>query len=269
MLAHSTYDIAAVKYGALATMRSDVFLNYADYRESDEPTGLSYYFWVVRNGDRVVLVDTGFDPAVGARRGRTTLIDPFDAWTALGVPDEEDTTVVLTHAHYDHIGNVRRLKRARFVMAAAEYDFWISRPRQQRITRQVIEEDELAVLAELRASGRLTLIEDSQELVPGIDLLLAPGHTPGQLMLHVQTAEGGVLLAADAIHVDEELDRRMPFRHMCDIVAAADSYEIVDHLRTSGAVTHVIAGHEPSLMERFPTHPALPEHTIVLGSSAA
>lgn len=261
------YEVVAVRYGRLAGTRATAFLNHADYGEPDGPYELAYDFWIVRDAERTFVVDTGFDPAVGIRRGREVRVEPRLALAALGVADTEDTVVVLSHAHYDHIGNVGWFERARFVMAAAEYDFWVERPRAQHLTRQLVEADELDRLRALRAAGRLELVDGDVELAPGLTILPAPGHTPGQLMVLVRTRVGGILLAADAVHFDEELERRMPFRHMCDIVAAADSYDAIDALRASGDVARVVAGHEPSYSGRFPSDPRLPEHTLVLSTA--
>jgi len=180
------------------------------------------------------------------------------------VRDEEDTIVVLSHAHYDHIGNVSWFQRSRVVMAAAEYDFWVDRPRDQHLTRQLVEESELEVLRELRRLGRLELLQAPVPIAPGVSLLAAPGHTPGELAVTVQTGRGRILLAADAVHFDEELNRRMPFRHMCDIVAGADSYAALSSLRDSGEVSRIFAGHEPADAGAGPGDPRLPAHTIVL-----
>jgi glyoxylase-like metal-dependent hydrolase (beta-lactamase superfamily II) len=264
---HNAYEVVAVRYGRLVTTRADAFLNHHDYREPDGPFELAYDFWVVRDHDRTVVVDTGFAPAVGRRRGREVLVDPREAFEALGVPDDESTIVVLSHAHYDHIGNVDIFEHARFVMARAEYDFWVARPRQQHLTRQLVEVEELDRLHRLRDEGRLDLIDAPLTLAPGIEILPASGHTPGELMVLVDTAVGGVLLTADAVHFDEELERRMPFRHMCDIVAAADSYDAIDALRTSGRAVRVVAGHEPAYRQLFPPHPQLPEHAFILSAA--
>lgn len=263
---NDVYEVIAVRYGRLVGTRAGAFLNYADYGEPDTPQELAYDFWVIRNDRRTIVLDTGYAPEVGIRRGREVLIEPAAALRALDVADDEDTVVVLSHAHYDHIGNTRAFARARFLMAEAEYEFWVERPRAQHLTRQLVEQDELDALAALRAAGRLELIDGDRELAPGITVISAPGHTPGELMVLVRTEAGGVLLAADAVHFDEELERRMPFRHMCDIVAAADCYDAIDALRERGAVSRVIPGHEPGLRDRYPSDPRLPEHTLVLST---
>ncbi|MFJ6653473.1 N-acyl homoserine lactonase family protein [Microbacterium sp. NPDC091313] len=256
--------VIAVHYGQLATTRSDVYLNYSDYGEADGPDALAYYFWVIECGDRRVVLDTGFAGDVGRRRGRTLLIDPRDAFAALSVPDEPDTVIVLSHAHYDHIGNIAHFQRASFAMARAEYEYWIGSPRPLTVTHRVIEHDELDQLKALREEGRLRLLDDDVEIAPGIRAILAPGHTPGQLMLLVDTAGGRVLLTSDAVHTDEELVRRMPFRHMCDLVSSAATYDLIDRLRAEVAATEVVVGHESSLGGRYPPDPRLPDHSLVL-----
>jgi glyoxylase-like metal-dependent hydrolase (beta-lactamase superfamily II) len=261
------YEVVAVRYGRLRTSRADAYLNHGDYGLPDGPFEFAYDFWVIRNAARTIVFDTGFAPAVGRRRGRELLVDPRAAFAALEVLDDERTTVVLSHAHYDHIGNVDAFARARFAMAAAEYDFWVERPREQHLTRQLVEPAELEILRARRDEGRLDLIDGPDEIAPGIRLIPAPGHTPGQVMLLVGTAGGGILLTADAVHFDEELEQGMPFRHMCDIVAAADSYALISDLRSSGEAALVIAGHEPSYRGRFPSDPRLPEHTLVLSAT--
>src|ERR1700754_384209 len=97
------YQVTIVKYGTRQTVRSDVFLNYHLYDEPDGPIGMDYFFCVVRNESRTVVVDTGFSAAGGARRKRTTLIEPAAAFDALGVDRAAGPTVVVAHAHYDHI----------------------------------------------------------------------------------------------------------------------------------------------------------------------
>lgn len=256
------HTVVAIRYGELLTSRSDVYLNYGDYAEPDGPDALSYYFWVIEGGERTVVLDTGFGAEVGPRRGRRLLLDPREAFSALGVADAPETTVVISHAHYDHIGNLAHFREASFVMARAEWDYWLENATPLATTHRVAEPDEIAHLRTLRDEGRLRLLDADEEIAPGIRAVHAPGHTPGQLMLLVDTLEGRLLLTADAVHTDEELERRMPFRHMCELPAAAATYELIDALARDGV--RVVVGHEHSLVDRFTSDPRLPEHSLVL-----
>lgn len=258
------YRVVAVRYGELVTTRSDIYLNHADYSEPDGPDAMSYYFWVIEGEGRTIVVDTGFAAEVGQRRGRTLLIDPMEAFDRLGVPDDAETVVVVTHAHYDHIGNLARFRHASFVMARAEYEYWVTGPQPLAVTGRLVEPEEIDHLRALHDAGRLRLLDRAEEVAPGVQILLAPGHTPGQLMVLVDAAQGRILLTSDAVHTDEELERRMPFRHMCSLPEAAETYAQIARLADEAGVRLVVAGHEASLTGRIPADPRLPAHALLL-----
>ena len=71
-----------------------------------------------------ILVDTGFDPEVGERRGRTCLVLPLEAVRGLGIEPEAVSTVVVTHFHYDHIGNLDAFPHAQLIVPQTELEFW-------------------------------------------------------------------------------------------------------------------------------------------------
>ena len=100
------YEVLAVRYGTRQASAAEVFLNYHVYHEPDRPLGMDYFFWVARNPARSVVIDTGFSPAGGTARGRTMLMDTVPALLAAGLTPGGVAQVVLTHAHYDHIGGL-------------------------------------------------------------------------------------------------------------------------------------------------------------------
>tara|TARA_R110002020_G_scaffold65413_34_gene172872 strand:+ start:643 stop:1557 length:915 start_codon:yes stop_codon:yes gene_type:complete len=260
--------VIAVRHGEWKTLRSHVFLNYSDRGEADSPHVVAYYFWAIVTPERTIVVDTGFAANAGLRRGRDVLISPIDAFVSLGLDPDSDVDLVLTHAHYDHIGNASWFRRARVYMARAEYDFWASPTADAPSFQGLVEETELAHLTELEASGRLRLIDADRSLAPGVDLVLAPGHTPGELMVRVDTADGVVLVTSDAVHFDEELARDMPFRHMCDLAEAHDTFRRIREMVRTGDVDHIVAGHEQDVSTRYPALPgSLGPHAVVIGGA--
>ena len=244
------YEVLAVRYGTRQASAAEVFLNYHAYREPDRPLVMDYFFWVARNPARTVVVDTGFSPASGAARGRTMLMDTVPALRAAGTAPDDVAQVVLTHAHYDHIGGLPAFTgtAAEVVMTRDEYDFWTGPMGRRGQFAHTTEASELDHLRELREAGRLTLAGRTRQIAPGIELIQVGGHTPGQGIVTVATDGGQVILASDAVHYYEELERDRPFS---TVASLAEMYAAFDQIRELAAAGRVVAGHDPLVAERF------------------
>ena len=247
------YEVLAVRYGTRQASAAEVFLNYHAYHEPDRPLGMDYFFWVARNPARTVVIDTGFSPAGSAARGRTMLMDTVPALAAAGTAPDAVAQVVLTHAHYDHIGGLPVFTGtgtgAEVIMTRDEYDFWTGPMGRRGQFAHTTEASEIAHLRELREAGRLTLAGRSHTIAPGIELIQVGGHTPGQAVVAVATAGGPVILASDAVHYYEELERDRPFSIVANL---ADMYAAFDQIRElAGGGARVVAGHDPLVAEQF------------------
>jgi glyoxylase-like metal-dependent hydrolase (beta-lactamase superfamily II) len=60
---------------------------------------------MAKNDERAVIIDIGFTAGSGGKRGRKLTRDPIDALALVGVDAAHVGDVILTHMHYDHIGN--------------------------------------------------------------------------------------------------------------------------------------------------------------------
>lgn len=251
-----TYEVFAVRYGTRTTSKAEAYLNWSVYGEPDETFDMDYFFWVIQNPWRTVVLDCGFDPEVGRQRGRTVLVDPVEALAALGINAANVERLVVSHAHYDHIGTLDRFPSAEVVMTRRELEFWRGPHATRAQFAHPTEPAELAVLAEAHVQGRVTTFDGSLQLAPGIDLVEVGGHTPGQLIALVQVDRpndgmGTAVLAADALHFYDELDQDRPFFVVADLEAM---YEGFDRLRAlaEGPGRMLVAGHDASVVQRFP-----------------
>ncbi|WP_432839754.1 N-acyl homoserine lactonase family protein [Dactylosporangium sp. CA-092794] len=238
-------EVLAVRYGTRRTRKSDVFLHYDVYGEPDADLEMDYFFWIVRVDGATVLVDCGFNEDSGARRKRTMLCPPVRALERLGVDPAAITTLVVTHGHYDHIGNLRAFPAAELVVSGREYEFWTGPMGRRALFATSGEADDAAALREAHAAGRVRFVDGQASLPGGVELLEVGGHTPGQLVV----LAGDVVLASDALHYYEELDRDRPFTHVADLPAM---YAAFDRLRELSATHRLVAGHDPDVMRRFP-----------------
>ncbi len=245
------YQVTIVKYGTRATAKSDVYLNYQLYHEDDAPIDMDYFFWIVRNEERTIVVDTGFSKHGGEIRGRTLLAEVPELFEHFGVHPSDAPDVVLTHAHYDHAGNLNYFPLSRVFMAEEEFSFWSGRHAHRAMFHHSVEDEELAYIDQVSREGRLTLIRKEFQIAPGVQILVVGGHTPGQCVVKVDTSEGVVLLASDAIHYYEEYERDMLFMSVADLVAMYEGFDQIREMESAGSIAHLVSGHDPDTLRRF------------------
>ena len=211
---------------------------------------MDYFFWILRGGDRTVVVDTGFEPSCGKRRGRTCVTTPHDALARLGIDPGSVEQLILTHFHYDHIGNVGMFPNAELILSAAEYEFFTSPISQRFHFKEPVEGPEIDAIVAAADAGRVRLVDDQLEVAPGVTAIVVGGHAPGQIIVDVQTANRPVVLASDAVHLYEELEKDRPFSVLVDLAGMYRAFDLLREREAQGAV--VVPGHDPDVTSRFP-----------------
>ena len=208
------------------------------------------FTWVVAGSDRVFLVDTGFAENVGTRRGRKFLRCPIDSLRLLDIDPESVTDCIITHLHYDHVGNFSKLPRARFHLQEREMAFATGRFVRYGYFGHGFEEEDVVGMVRLNFKRRLEMYDGEMELVRRFTLHIAPGHTAGLQVARVHTQRGYVVLASDSSHYYENIQKNRPFVAVVNIADTLDSFRKVERLADSPR--HVIPGHDPLVMTRYP-----------------
>lgn len=245
------YEVMAVRYGTRETRKSDVFLNFDVYGEPDARMQMDYFFWVARNSQRSILVDCGFNERSGLNRGRTMLCPPVEALRRLGIAPSDIGMVIVTHAHYDHIGNLAAFAGAELVMSEREYDFWTGALASRPLFASTAEAEDIDFLRRAKQAGRIRFTGRAGEPVAdGIEIIEVGGHTPGQLLVLISTTGGQAVIASDALHYYEEMERDRPFRHVTDLPAMYAAYDLLRDLCADGT-RQLVAGHDPDVARRF------------------
>jgi glyoxylase-like metal-dependent hydrolase (beta-lactamase superfamily II) len=248
----TAFRVFAIRYATLATRRSHCFYRYHVYGEADGALQMDYYFWVLRRASQTILVDTGFDPVVGARRGRTCLCPPVEALSRLGVAPSDVSTVVVTHMHYDHIGNLAAFPDAEFCLSRRELEFWTGPIARRLHFAETVQADEVQFLAKAWSDGRVRCLDGEEPVAPGLTAICVGGHSPGQLVLVVEGTVRPVVLASDSVHFYEELETDRPFGVVSDLREMYEGYDLLRGLeRDRNAV--LVPGHDPIVLQKFAT----------------
>lgn len=175
-----------------------------------------FSYIVLKQGEHVVMVDVGFGETARQRQIAedsevTGWRDPKTVLAQIGISPEQVTHVVVTHAHYDHFGNVSAFPNATFFLSARELEFWVKElalPPRLRTFTGPIDPADLIAAVDLSARGRLQLLGDgSPQLFPGLDVLPAyDSHTPGSMYVRVDTCDGPLVLAGDNVYAWENVE---------------------------------------------------------------
>jgi glyoxylase-like metal-dependent hydrolase (beta-lactamase superfamily II) len=242
-----TYQIYAIRYAHLERRSDQNFLGGDDHARQ---MPLDYYVWVIRGDGRTVLVDTGFDAAAAAARGRTLTRPVAEGLAAIGVDPGEIVDVVITHLHYDHAGSAGLFPRARFHLQDAEMAYCTGRAMTHRHLSAPFDAENVVNMVRGVFEQRVEFHAGDSVLCPGVTLHHLPGHTLGLQAVRVDTSRGPVVLASDATHFWANLELGVPYPIVADVPAYLQSLR---RLRTlAPSLDHIIPGHDPQVLARFP-----------------
>lgn len=248
----------ALRLGSVQRRAQD---NFLDPGERAGEMRLDFTMWVLRCGDRIIVVDTGFDAAAGARRGRVLDRNPADAVALLGIDAAAVSTVVVTHLHYDHAGNLADFPNAEIIVQAREMAYVTGAPMRHPPLNHFFEVDDVLDVVRRVHGGGVRVIDGDLRLADGLHLCLIGGHTAGLQVVRARTGRGWVVIASDAVHYYDNFAERNPFPAIVDLPDMLNGYERL--LELADDPDHIIPGHDPLVFDRYPTHNGS-EHAVAL-----
>lgn len=243
------HEVYAVKFGQhTGGKRADYFYGTAA-EPLEKPTRLDYFVWLIKSPGQDVVVDAGFTAETAARRGREHWYTPSEALSRLDTDCAAVPYVILSHFHYDHVGDTEAFSGARFVVQAREMAFWTGRYAARHEFRRLVEREDIQRLVGYGLDGRLLFVDGEHEVVPGVRVHHVGGHTAGLQIVSVQTGRGTVVLATDASHLYGNIENDAPFGVITELPAMYDTFDRINGL--AGSPDLVVPGHDPDVLTRF------------------
>ena len=242
-----TYEVYALKYAHHARRRAENFIGGDPH---DGPMPLDYFVWLIRGEGREIVVDTGFSAPMGTKRGREHLRCPTEALRMLNCDASKVKDVVITHLHYDHVGNFDLFPAATLHLQDVEMHYATGRLMGDERHSFAYEVDEVVGMVRRVYEKRVRFHDGDEEIAPGVSVHLIGGHTQGMQAVRVKTRRGWVVLASDASHFYANMEDVRPFPIVYSVADMVDGYRKLRALADSPA--HLIPGHDPLVMERYP-----------------
>jgi glyoxylase-like metal-dependent hydrolase (beta-lactamase superfamily II) len=148
---------------------------------------LPIYVFYLEGGDKKILVDTGLEqfmipPGVAEELGLN--VQEFEeALESVGLTPEGIDIIIHTHLHNDHCENDYKCTNAKVYVQKREYEFFKEpHPVDHRYFPDLLDDVDIV------------LVDGDQEIVPGVNVVLTPGHSPGGQSVVVDTAAGKAVI---------------------------------------------------------------------------
>ena len=140
---------------------------------------------LIRDGDRLVLIDTGTGPQMGAGKLRASL-------TAAGFRPDQVTDILISHSHGDHVGGL--------VNAAGELAFPNATIRMSAAEWTAAQGYAPAKALVKAITPKVQTFEPGAVVAPGITSVAINGHTPGHVGYEIVSGSDTLLYIGDAMH---------------------------------------------------------------------
>jgi N-acyl homoserine lactone hydrolase len=216
---------------------------------------------------KVFLVDTGF--ATGESMTGRKFADfesPAVTLAKVGLTPADVDTILLTHLHFDHVGNIGAFPNATIYVQRSEYEGWRNVLRKlgdmpstkQSWVMSSMNPVDMPIFERAVAEGRVSFVDGSAQVAPGISLHLASDtHTFGSQWLEITTPDGPLVLAGDCVVSYANLERMWPpGYHQGNAWNLIECYDRLKALVGPDRLERIVVGHD---MEVFRRHASFVE----------
>ena len=179
------YSIQAIRYANSSGFPLNALVIGAP---KDEKVDIAFVVWLIRGGGHNVLFDSGFHREKWFKYFTVSdFLRPDEAVQLAGVKPDEVTDIVISHAHWDHMGGIDLFPKAAVWIQKEEFRYYTGDTWQPGGNHGGIDPEDVQQLVKLNTEGRLHLVDgDNVKIFPGIRAYTGARHTYASQYIRVE-----------------------------------------------------------------------------------
>jgi glyoxylase-like metal-dependent hydrolase (beta-lactamase superfamily II) len=243
------YSIQAIRYASAEDDAANLVMGAAH-----EKMNLAMVVWLIRGDGRNILFDSGYHRDTFAKDFHVNeYVRPDEAVKLAGIQPEEITDVVISHAHWDHLGGIDLFPKATIWIQKEEFRYYTGDAWQPGGDHGGIDPEDVQELVKLNTEGRLRLVDgDNVQLFPGIRAYTGGRHTYASQYLCV-TGTPTFVLASDNLYLYRNLAEHKASATFSEADHAANIRNQERMVQLAGSPDRVVPGHDALQFQKFPT----------------
>jgi len=215
---------------------------------------IAMVIWLIRGGGHTILFDSGFHRDKFLKEFPVKdYLRPDEAVKTAGVQPDEVTDIVISHAHWDHMGGLDLFPKAQVWIQKEEYRYYTDEAWQPGGDHGGIDPEDAKELVQLNTEGRIHLVDgDNVEIFPGIRAYTGSRHTYASQYLRVD-GNPPYVLASDNVYLYLNLTTHLASDTFSDADHAANIAQQARMIELAGSPDRVVPGHDNIQFQKFPT----------------
>ena len=244
------YSIQAIRYASAEGEVAGLVMG----APKGEKITIAMVVWLIRGGGHNILFDSGYHRDTFLKYFPSTeYLRPDEAVELAGVEPEEITDIVISHAHWDHLGGIDLFPKATVWIQKEEFRYYTGEAWQPGGNHGGIDPEDVQQLVKLNTEGRLRLVDgDNVEIFPGIRAYTGARHTYASQYLRVEWSPPFVL-ASDNCYLYRNLAEHKASATFSEADRAANIKNQARMIELAGSAERVVPGHDMLQFQKFPT----------------
>ena len=245
------YSIEAIRYATSPGVPLDELVVNGP---KDQKVDIAMVVWLIRGGGHTILFDSGFHRDTFSKEfPMKDYLRPDQAVKAAGINPTDVTDIVISHAHWDHMGGIDLFPKATVWIQREEYRYYTGDAWQKDGNHGGIDPADVQALVKLNTEHRVRLVDgDDVEIFPSIRAFTGSRHTFASQYLRVAGTPTYVL-ASDNVYFYLNLSAHLASATFSDADHAANIAQQKRMIDLAGSPDRVVPGHDILQFQKFPT----------------
>lgn len=224
------FELYAIKYGDSLFSSKKIFSD----TNKEKKIPFSWFFYVLKIDKKIILIDTGFSDLKKIKKYNINLTDPIDLLKQNNISPEQITDIILTHSHFDHIGNIDKFKNANIYISKNELNYFLDKSSNTKIKNFFLLHD------------KLISFENELDLFNFIKIKEIKGHTPGSSVVFIKKKDKKYILPGDECYLIENCSKARPIGTIYDYEKNNNFIKAI-----SNSNYEILTFHDPKIFDNY------------------